>query len=47
MIIKDLNKESRKVITVQVKGSRFYEWNDDLGGYGEWFQLNREKMERI
>ena len=46
LIIKDLNKEARKVITVQVKGSRFYEWNDDLGGYGGWFQLNREKMER-
>jgi hypothetical protein len=46
IVIKDVLKENRKAVAIQVKGSRYFDWKDEFGGYGGWFKLSRRKMER-
>jgi len=46
LIIKDLSEKNRRAVAIQVKGSRFWDWKDELGGYGGWFKLSRRKMEK-
>jgi len=46
MVLQELNKARRRPITIQVKGSRFWNWKDALGGYGGWFKFSRDKLRK-
>jgi len=44
LVVKNLTE--KKPLSIQVKGSRFWEWPDEMGGYGGWFKLSRRKMDQ-
>ena len=40
----EIEDKNRKPITIQVKGSRFWEWKYGSGGYGGWFKFSYKKL---